>query len=273
MPVSMSGSPTSPKKGGSPPKTERDVAYDELRTSRLVMKTEAEKKAAATKKKAKDEFAARQAEMKAVEAAEKERVATYRKEALEKPTLGSPLPPWAGLHKTSPIKVDTNSRPTHWGKLDEQEASRLMRTVTKAATARAVRSADSRKQEAAEAKAAALAEQKQQEAAALAMRQAQRDKAAAEKAATLTKAKQIQKEMAAECKKQQKDAEAKAKVRYEKAKVEREEMIKKLKMDTKLRDEDEIANERREGSSMSKGGKADFEAAAKTTDGVKGSEF
>ena len=79
--------------------------------------------------------------------------------------------------------------------------------------------------------------------------------------------------MAAECKKQQKDAEAKAKVRYEKAKVEREEMIKKLKMDTKLRDEDEIANERREGSSMSKGGKADFEAAAKTTDGVKGSEF
>ena len=32
----------------------------------------------------------------------------------------------------------------------------------------------------------------------------------------------------------------------------------------KLRDEDEIANERREGSSMSKGGKADFVSAAKT---------
>ncbi len=33
-------------------------------------------------------------------------------------------------------------------------------------------------------------------------------------------------------------------------------------MDTKLRDEDEIANERLEGSPMSKGGKDDFVAAA-----------
>lgn len=41
-------------------------------------------------------------------------------------------------------------------------------------------------------------------------------------------------------------------------------MVKHLKFDYKLRDEIEIANERREGSSMSKGGKADFLAAAKT---------
>ena len=46
--------------------------------------------------------------------------------------------------------------------------------------------------------------------------------------------------------------------------AERVEMVKHLKMDFKLRDEDEIANERREGSSMSKGGKADFVSAAKT---------
>ena len=56
----------------------------------------------------------------------------------------------------------------------------------------------------------------------------------------------------------------KDKVRFEKAQAERAEMVKHLKMDFKLRDEDEIANERREGSSMSKGGKADFVAAAKT---------
>ena len=53
-------------------------------------------------------------------------------------------------------------------------------------------------------------------------------------------------------------------VRYEKAQAERVEMVRHLKMDMKLRDEDEIANERREGSSMSKGGKADFVSAAKT---------
>ena len=41
-------------------------------------------------------------------------------------------------------------------------------------------------------------------------------------------------------------------------------MVKHLKFDYKLRDEIEIANERREGSSMSKGGKADFVSAAKT---------
>ena len=53
-------------------------------------------------------------------------------------------------------------------------------------------------------------------------------------------------------------------MRYEKSQAERAEMVPHLKMDMKLRDEDEIANERREGSSMSKGGKADFVSAAKT---------
>ena len=42
----------------------------------------------------------------------------------------------------------------------------------------------------------------------------------------------------------------------------RDELSKHLTMDKSLRDEDEIANERREGSAMSKGGKADFVKAA-----------
>ena len=222
MPVSMSGSPTSPKKGGSPPKTERDVAYDELRTSRLVMTDRGGEEGGGREEEGEGRVRRASGGNEGGRGrGEGARHGSVPQGGAREADARLAAAAWAGLHKTSPIKVDTNSRPTHWGKLDEQEASRLMRTVTKAATARAVRSADSRKQEAAEAKAAALAEQKQQEAAALAMRQAQRDKAAAEKAATLTKAKQIQKEMAAECKKQQKDAEAKAKVRYEKAKVER----------------------------------------------------
>jgi len=40
-------------------------------------------------------------------------------------------------------------------------------------------------------------------------------------------------------------------------------MVRSLTLDKKLRDEDEIANERREGTSMSKGGKDDFTNSAK----------
>ena len=82
--------------------------------------------------------------------------------------------------------------------------------------------------------------------------------------AELQRKKQIKKEMAEETAKFHKDKAQTDKVRYDKAQAERVEMVRHLKMDMKLRDEDEIANERREGSSMSKGGKADFVSAAKT---------
>ena len=88
-------------------------------------------------------------------------------------------------------------------------------------------------------------------------------KQATAKAAEL-RARQIKKEMAEETAKQAKAKAAAEKVRYERSQTERAEMVKHLKMDMKLRDEDEIANERREGSSMSKGSKADFVSAAKT---------
>ena len=59
------------------------------------------------------------------------------------------------------------------------------------------------------------------------------------------------------------DAAEREKKRFERSQVERKDMIRHLTMDMKLRDEDEIANERREGSSMSKGGKDDFVDTAK----------
>ena len=55
--------------------------------------------------------------------------------------------------------------------------------------------------------------------------------------------------------KQASEAANKARERYEKALHARAENVRHLVMDTKLRDEDEIANERPE-SSMSKGGKS-----------------
>ena len=91
------------------------------------------------------------------------------------------------------------------------------------------------------------------------------------KKAELARARQIKKEMREATAKEAKDAAALAKVRADKATVERIEMVKKLKQDNKLRDEDEIANERREGSRMDRGGKADFVEAAKK--GGKGEGF
>ena len=67
--------------------------------------------------------------------------------------------------------------------------------------------------------------------------------------------------LAAETQKLAKEKAAKEKIRFEKSQAERVEMVRHLKMDMKLRDEDEIANERREGTSMSKGGKDEMAAA------------
>ena len=59
--------------------------------------------------------------------------------------------------------------------------------------------------------------------------------------------------MAAATAKQAKADAERAAVRYEKSLKERAENVRHLMIDKRLRDEDEIANERREGSSMSKG--------------------
>ena len=68
---------------------------------------------------------------------------------------------------------------------------------------------------------------------------------------------------AQETSKELREEASKAKARLEKSLAERAENVKHLLLDTKLRDEDEFANERREGSSMSKGGRDDFLKAAK----------
>jgi len=109
-------------------------------------------------------------------------------------------------------------------------------------------------------------EKKEREDTVNAMRAEERRVATELEKSAIAKSKQIKKEMAAEAALQAKQAAAKAKVHAEKAKAERMEMIRHLKMDTKLRDEDEIANERREGSSMSKGSKDDFQTSAKKKD-------
>ena len=102
---------------------------------------------------------------------------------------------------------------------------------------------------AAEAEARTLKDQLRQEreAEAIALRKAEAAAKEAQKKAQIAKAKQIKKEMAVEAKKAARVEAEKAKVRYERAQAERAEMVKRLTVDRKLRDEDEIANERRDG--------------------------
>lgn len=133
------------------------------------------------------------------------------------------------------------------------------------------RAAETRRHQDEEKAQAEAKEKKEREDAANAIRAEERKKREAAQKAEISRTKQIKKEMAAETKKQSEEAARKAKVRYEKAQTERAEMVRHLTMDMRMRDEDEIANERREGSSMSKGGKSDFVAsAAKTNSDLNG---
>lgn len=280
-------------------KKETKAEYDSLRDARLAAAKEASQKEAAAKKAAKAAFSERQKQIREADEAEKQRVATYRKDALEKPTLGSPLPPWDGLHKTSPIKVNTLSQPVHWqyftakkhgwdgvnaatqgtgaeheeamatlpSNVDLATLDSFVKNITKNSSGLVSSAAEVRRQQAAVDVEKAAKEVKEREQAALAMREEQRKKAAMVKAAEAAKVKQIKKEMAEQTAKEKKDAAEKAKIRAEKAQIERVAMVAHLMVDTKLRDEDEIANERREGSSMSKGSKADFVDAAKAEGG------
>ena len=269
---------------------ERKKEYESLRNARLSMVSSQAERKAQKKLKEKEAFAKRQQELQSVEAAEAERLHQYRKEALKQPTLGSPEPPWAHLQEKCGDHV--GSRPESWAwptpkkhpelkmvslGAEHEEAMLALppnidaetlksytegiannsRTLTQAAVE--VRKA--RDNEIAEYE---DKEKREREEAAITMRVEVRKKADAAAKAEAARKRQIKREMAEETAKVAKEKAQAEKVRYEKGLAERVEMVKHLKMDFKLRDEDEIANERREGSSMSKGGKADFVSAAKT---------
>ncbi len=103
----------------------------------------------------------------------------------------------------------------------------------------------------------------ERDAEARALRAATMAKAEAKKAAELKKTKQIKKEMAKETAKAAKEAAEKEKARFDKSQTERVENVNRLKLETRLRSDAEIANERPDGSPMSKGGKAEFIAQVK----------
>lgn len=269
---------------------ERRKEYEELRNARLAMVANQSSKIAAKKAAEKEAFAKRQADLQALAKAENHRVQQYRKEALKQPTLGSPEPPWAHLDEKCGKHVGT--RPEEWawptpkahpdlkivglGAEHEEammalphniDAVRLMSYTegiannSKQLTEAAVATRLARDNEIAEKE---EKEKREREEAAIAMRTEEKKKADAAAKAEAQRKRQIKKEMAEETAKEAREAAQREKVRYERSLAERTEMVRHLKMDMKLRDEDEIANERREGSSMSKGGKADFVSAAKT---------
>lgn len=91
---------------------ERRKEYDQMRNDRLEMVSAQQSKAAAKRAKDQEEFAKRQADLKASQMTEKKRDQQYRMEALKQPTLGSPEPPWAHLAEKCGKNVGT--RPEKW---------------------------------------------------------------------------------------------------------------------------------------------------------------
>lgn len=301
--MTVSPKPTSPSLETWSRRAEEDVAmvkerhgeYDELKDSRLTTVSAQQKQEKSSRKKAEEEYAARQKERQEKEDAELARVKAHRLEALDKPTLGSPEPPWAQI-KGCPatpaehLLPNTSLDPSKWLwptskrnpelvvrglRAEHEEAMEaLPRNVepevlvaySKSISANSQdltkRATETRRHQDEEKAQAEAKEKKEREDAANAIRAEERKKRETAQKAAVSHTKQIKKEMAAETKKQQEEAARKAKVRYEKAQTERAEMVRHLTTDMRMRDEDEIANERREGSSMSKGGKADFVASA-----------
>jgi len=263
---------------------ERKAVYEETRQHRL---TASQEKAAAEsklKQEQREAFDARQKSRTEWEDQEKARISTYRNESLGHPTLGSPLPPWDGLHEHSAVPVNHLSQPVQWSYTTVKKSPDAMASAASAMEAKDAllalphnvsldelnsyiknissnsadltrKAAKVRRERDELAAAAAAAEKKEHEEAVLAMRAAEKAKADAARDAAISRSKQIKKEMAAETLKQANTKMEKDKVRYGKAVAQRGENVRSLLYDMKLRDEDEIANERREGSSMAKGGK------------------
>ena len=271
---------------------ERKAEYESLRDARLSMVSAQTTKAKDQKKVAESAFTQRQKERLAKEEGEKQRQKEYRKQALGKPTLGSPEAPWAHLDEKCGAHVGTIPAEWLWptekknpglvvhGLGSEHEEAMLalppnidaekLLDFTKGITTNSRQltneAAAVRRAKDAEVAEVAEKEKREREEAAMTMRAEERKKAEAKAKAEAARKRQIKKEMAEETAKQARDQAQADKVRYEKAQAERAEMVRHLKMDMTLRDEDEIANERREGSSMSKGGKADFQDAMRSDD-------
>lgn len=284
--------------------TERKALYSELSTLCLKSTASKEKAKAARKAAAEKAFKERQQGFAQSERAEEALQRKYRAEGLAKPTLGDPtLTTYANRKAIEAKSVLDEVSVGRWlwstpklypdfevhGVGAEHEEAMLTlpynasdKTVqsyvdnivgnSRELTSKAVETRKHRDAEKAEAEERAKAER---EAEADKRRAAliSRDKAAHD--ARVARAYQIKKEMAEETRKQAKaDADA-AQKRFEKGLTQRKENVNKLHfMETDdLRSEAEIANERREGTSMNEGGRAEFRAAMLEGDAAKKEEF
>jgi len=113
-----------------------------------------------------------------------------------------------------------------------------------------------------------LKEKKKREDDAIAMRTQLKKKAEENAAAALALSRKIKKEMAEQTRRERQLQLQRTKIRFEKGQAQYKENQQKLHLaeTDRLRSEAEIANERREGTSMSAGGKKEFMEAMKKKD-------
>jgi len=219
-------------------------------------------------------------------------MALARKEALVKPTLGDPMLGTATNRKQiesqSVLDEDSVARwlwPTekrekffevHGVGAEHEEAMLTLPPNASADTVLAyvdtivgnsrdltAKAVETRKHKDAEMEAKMESEKKEREAMADARRSFLIKKAKDETAAAVSRSRAVKKEMAEETKTQRKEDTEKAQKRFEKGQAQRKTNLETLIFaeTDDLRSEAEIANERREGTSMNKGGRNDFRNA------------
>jgi len=264
---------------------DRKQEYTSLRNARLATVEGQRQRNTERKKTANDAFAKRQQERLQVEAQEKERLRQWRLKSLEEnkvdlhmdmregePGYGPTRWCWPTAHHHPrhsatgfDVKVDfllgpggMISKSGTTKLLDQHGGSELHALIDRPPSHLdeiKKRDAEMRRMRLeAEAEAAAVAKA-EREAEAVERRKAIVQKQEAEKAAAIAQSSRIKKEMRSETSKTAQDEANRAQVRYEKAMTERAENVKRHMMDTRLRDDIALANERPEGSKMSEGAK------------------
>ena len=275
--------------------------YNDLSKQKLAEKEAKEKFKRKSKESGDAAFRARQQQLAEAEAAERKREADARKEALQKPTLGDPmLGTAANRQRLEDISILKEEQVAKWlwptqkqlleqgktrsaldakglGAEHEDAMTTLPQNASEATVAAYVKNivGNSHKltKEAVRTRLHKDQEKADKEAHEKAVREAEeqmrkdeilRKQAEAEKARKALERK-IKKEMAEQTAKEAKEAAEKAKKRYDRSMDEmkaNKEHLHRIETDI-LRSDMQIANERREGSSMAKGGKDEYLEAMK----------
>lgn len=283
---------------------EHTDGYKEIMTGKLT--DQANKDKARRQKRAADEAAyqAKMQELREANAAEKAAAKEARKIAMAKPTLGDPeLGTWKNREHLEAKSVLNEDKVAEWiwpmekkhpyvyfkglgaehedamttlpHNADISVVNSFVDTITSNTFDLTRRAVETRLHKDAELAAKEEKEKKEREDEETTRRNFLVKKENDAQALARAEARRVKKEMAEDTKKANAAAAEAAKKRYEKSQAERKEMVARLAAaeNDDLRSETEIANERREGTSMNEGSRNQFRQAMRTGTDAQKEEF